>query len=111
MTRRRSAALVLLALAAVACAVNPVTGKKEFMLYSESQEIELGKQTDAEVAATYGVYDDAALQAYIGKLGAALAAKSQRPSCPGASRCSTARSSTPSPSRAARSMSPAASWP
>ncbi|NTV80982.1 MAG: M48 family metalloprotease, partial [Candidatus Aminicenantes bacterium] len=40
------------------------------------------KQTDAEVAATYGVYDDAALQAYVGKLGAALAAKGQRPDLP-----------------------------
>ena len=59
MTRTKFAALGLLAAAIVACAVNPVTGKKELMLYSESQEIELGKQTDAEVAATYGVYDDA----------------------------------------------------
>ena len=82
MSRTRFAALVLLLAAAVSCAVNPVTGKKEFMLYSESQEIELGKQTDAEVAATYGVYDDPALQAYVGKLGAALAAKGPRPGLP-----------------------------
>jgi predicted Zn-dependent protease len=82
MNRTRTAALILLACAAIACAVNPVTGKKEFMLYSESQEIELGKSTDAEVAATYGVYDDAALQAYVGKLGGALAAKGQRPQLP-----------------------------
>src|SRR5512136_539077 len=82
MTRTRSAALVLLCLAALSCAVNPVTGKKEFMLYSESQEIELGKQTDTEVAATYGVYDDAALQAYVSKIGLALAAKGQRPNLP-----------------------------
>src|SRR5512136_848397 len=82
MTRTRSAALVLLVAAAIACAVNPVTGKKEFMLYSESQEIELGKQTDTEVAATYGVYDDQALQAYVSKMGAALAAKGQRPNLP-----------------------------
>jgi predicted Zn-dependent protease len=82
MTKTKPAALVLLALAALSCAVNPVTGKKEFMLYSESQEVELGKQTDSEVAATYGVYDDAALQAYVGKLGAALAAKGQRTGLP-----------------------------
>ena len=62
MTRTRSAVLVLLLLAAAACAVNPVTGQKEFMLYSESQEIQLGRQTDTEVAATYGVYDDPALE-------------------------------------------------
>jgi len=82
MTRTKPLALALLCLAALSCAVNPVTGKKEFMLYSESQEIELGKQTDSEVAATYGVYDDAALQAYIGRLGTALAAKGQRPALP-----------------------------
>ena len=82
MIRTKFAALGLLAAAIVACAVNPVTGKKELMLYSESQEIELGKQTDAEVAATYGVYDDPALQSYIGKLGQSLAAKGQRPGLP-----------------------------
>jgi len=82
MTRTKFAALGLLAAAIVACAVNPVTGKKELMLYSEGQEIELGKQTDAEVAATYGVYDDPALQSYVSKLGLSLAAKGQRPGLP-----------------------------
>ena len=82
MSRSLSAALVLILAAALACSVNPVTGRKEFMLYSENQEIELGKQTDAEVAATYGVYDDPALAAYVSKLGLALAAKTQRPSLP-----------------------------
>ena len=52
------------------------------MFYSESQEIELGKQTDAEVATTYGIYDDQALGAYVNKLGLALAAKGQRPNLP-----------------------------
>jgi predicted Zn-dependent protease len=82
MTKIRTAALVLAALTLSACAVNPVTGKREFMLYSESQEIELGKQTDAEVAATYGLYDDAALGAYVSRMGLALAAKTQRPGLP-----------------------------
>ena len=83
MSRVKRATLVLLVLAAAAaCAVNPVTGRRELMLYSESQEIELGKQTDAEVAAAYGVYDDPALRSYVGKLGLALAAKGQRPGLP-----------------------------
>jgi predicted Zn-dependent protease len=82
MSRPQIAALLLLAAAFAGCAVNPVTGQKELMLYSESQEIELGKQTDAEVAATYGVYDDPALQAYVGTLGRSLAAKGQRPGLP-----------------------------
>jgi predicted Zn-dependent protease len=64
---------------AAACAVNPVTGKKEIMLISEQQEIELGKQTDAEVRSEYGVYADPALEAYVAATGAALAARTQRP--------------------------------
>jgi predicted Zn-dependent protease len=79
---KKTTVILLLAFIVVSCAVNPVTGKKELMLYSESQEIELGKQTDTEVAATYGVYDDAALSAYVSKLGLALAAKTQRPNLP-----------------------------
>ena len=82
MTRSKTAAIVLAALAAWTCAVNPVTGQRELMLYSEGQEIELGKQTDVEVAATYGVYDDKELAAYISRLGLALAAKTQRPGLP-----------------------------
>lgn len=82
MNRKSLAALVLLLAAALSCAVNPVTGKKEFMLYSESQEIELGKQTDESVAAQYGLYGDAALQGTISKMGLAMAAKSQRPGLP-----------------------------
>jgi predicted Zn-dependent protease len=85
MTRTRPAGLAawaLLAAAAAACAVNPVTGHRELMLYSEAQEIELGKQTDAEVAATYGIYDDPALQSYVSRLGLTLAAKGQRPDLP-----------------------------
>src|SRR5512136_2976261 len=83
MSRIKFAAFVLLLIAAAAaCAVNPVSGKRELMFYSEAQEIELGKQTDSEVAATYGVYDDPALQAYVSKLGQSLAAKGQRPGLP-----------------------------
>lgn len=78
----KTAALVLAALAACACAVNPVTGQRELMLYSEGQEIELGQQTDVEVAATYGVYDDKDLAAYVSRMGLALAAKTQRPGLP-----------------------------
>ena len=79
---RKSLGLVLWAALAVACAVNPVTGRRELSLISEAQEIEMGKQTDASVAAQYGVYDDAVLAAYVGKLGTGLAAKTQRPNLP-----------------------------
>lgn len=79
---RKMAAILILAFLAVSCAVNPVTGKRELSLISEGQEIEMGKQTDAEVASQYGLYDDPALAAYVSKLGLALAAKTQRPGLP-----------------------------
>ncbi|MBN1789279.1 MAG: M48 family metalloprotease [Bacteroidales bacterium] len=38
------------------CAVNPVTGKKQFMLMSEEQEVQLGLSYDPQVIATFGEY-------------------------------------------------------
>jgi predicted Zn-dependent protease len=75
-------AVLMLAVLAVSCAVNPVTGHRELSLISESQEIEMGRQTDIEVLGQYGLYSDPALSAYVGKMGLALAAKSQRPGLP-----------------------------
>ncbi|MEP7346553.1 MAG: M48 family metalloprotease [Gemmatimonadaceae bacterium] len=66
-------------LIAVSCATNPVTGKKELALVSESQEIEMGRQGAAEVTASIGLYPDAALQSYVGNIGRTLAAKTERP--------------------------------
>ena len=63
----------------ISCAINPVTGKKELMLMSESQEIQLGKQSDQEVIQTYGLYNDPKLTAYIESMGQKLARLSDRP--------------------------------
>jgi len=72
------AAVVLIA----ACATNPVTGKREFTLMSESQEIQLGLQSDAEIRREMGLYDDPALQQYVQGIGKRLAATSERPKLP-----------------------------
>jgi predicted Zn-dependent protease len=40
------------------CAANPVTGKKELMLLSETDEIKLGQETDLQVVKEYGLYED-----------------------------------------------------
>jgi predicted Zn-dependent protease len=64
------------------CAVNPVTGERELMLVSESQEIEMGRQYDQEVVSSIGLYSDPALQTYIQALGTRLAATSERPGLP-----------------------------
>jgi len=61
------------------CARNPVTGKNEFMLLSENDEIKMGQQADKDVVNTYGVYDDKVLAAYISQLGQSMVKISHRP--------------------------------
>lgn len=60
------------------CATNPVTGRQELMLLSESGEVRLGQQTDAQVSRTYGIYKDLELNAYVDRLGQQVAAGSHR---------------------------------
>ena len=72
--RARLLSPLLLTLAALAgCAVNPVTGETEFMLVSESQEQELGREADQQIVAQYGVVTDANLANYVSDLGQRLA--------------------------------------
>ena len=61
------------------CAKNPVTGKNDFMLMSKEQEIAMGQQSDPEIKAFFGVYEDAKLQAFINEKGQQMAAVSHRP--------------------------------
>jgi len=65
-----------------ACAVNPVTGKSELSLVSESQEIEMGRENAQSVQQSIGYYDDAAVQAYVAGIGQKMAAASERPQLP-----------------------------
>ena len=76
------AAVAALALTVAACATNPATGKREFSLMSEAQEVELGKQMDGEVRRQMGLYEDAELQQYVSDLGMRLARVSERPNLP-----------------------------
>jgi predicted Zn-dependent protease len=84
MRRFRSRGTVILVVLCVlgACATNPATGKKEFMLISEGQEIALGQQEDQNVVASFGVYDDPALQDYVANLGHSIAGRTERPDLP-----------------------------
>lgn len=61
------------------CAVNPVTGKKQLMLMSEAQEIEMGKQYDPQVTATFGLYQDEQLLQFIQTKGDEMGKISHRP--------------------------------
>ncbi|MDA1092853.1 MAG: M48 family metalloprotease [Acidobacteria bacterium] len=70
------------ALSLTACATNPVTGEREFVLVTEAQEIALGRESDAQVRSQMGVYDDDALQRYVEEIGLEMAARSHRPDLP-----------------------------
>jgi predicted Zn-dependent protease len=78
---RRAVALALL-MALPACATNPATGRRQLMLISESQEIQMGREADKEIEGAFGIYPDAEVQAYVARLGAELAASSERKDLP-----------------------------
>jgi predicted Zn-dependent protease len=61
------------------CSTNPVTGKKQLTLMSESQEISMGQQADPEIIGMFGLYEDSTLQAFINERGKEMAAISHRP--------------------------------
>src|SRR6185312_12163717 len=71
-----------LVLAPSGCARNPVTGKNELSLVSESQEIEMGKQSAQEVQQSIGYYNDPAVQQYVSSIGMKMAKASERPNLP-----------------------------
>src|SRR4030043_572881 len=61
------------------CAVNPVTGKQELMLLSETDEINLGRETDGRIVQQYGIYEDQKFIAYLNDICQRLAKVSHRP--------------------------------
>jgi predicted Zn-dependent protease len=75
-TKVSCVALVFLSLSD--CAVNPVTGKRDFMLLSERQETAMGQQSDPEIVGYFGLYNDKKLQNFIDEKGQQMAAISHR---------------------------------
>ncbi len=65
-------------LATGGCAVNPVTGKNDFVTVSESDEIKQGARYHQQILEQYGVYDNPELQAYVNNIGQQIAKKSHR---------------------------------
>ncbi len=61
------------------CSRNPVTGKRDFMLMSEGQEIALGQQSDPGIVQSFGLYNDAEIQKFINEKGLEMAKISHRP--------------------------------
>lgn len=75
---------IILTLLLNACATNPVTGKRELTLISQSQEIEIGKNNYLPTRQAQGgsFYLDPDLTDYIGKIGKTLSKYSDRPKLP-----------------------------
>lgn len=78
-TARIAAAILALSLIAMGCATNPVTGKREISLVSTADEAQIGKEGYSAVKAEYGVYDNAATQAYVNTVGQRVAKVSHLP--------------------------------
>ncbi|HEX8618978.1 MAG TPA: M48 family metalloprotease [Thermoanaerobaculia bacterium] len=79
--RKASLALTLVLLAA--CSTNPATGKREFNIVPESQEIAIGQQSHAQIIQQFGVYDEKPeLNRLVERIGRQLAAASERPHLP-----------------------------
>ncbi|HMP00037.1 MAG TPA: M48 family metalloprotease [Kiritimatiellia bacterium] len=86
MNRRDFIALTAAATAgglSVGCATNPVTGKRQFMLLSEGDEIALDREhAPHQLSADFGVTGDPALNAYIQQVGLSMTPHTQRPHMP-----------------------------
>jgi predicted Zn-dependent protease len=74
-----SVIILVTALILPSCATNPVTGERELMLMTESQEIAMGADYDLQVIAAYGLYPDQQLTGYVDAIGQDLATRSHRP--------------------------------
>jgi predicted Zn-dependent protease len=70
-------ALLLLGLSG--CAVNPVTGDQNFVMFSEDSELAIGRTNHPKIIEQYGRYEDEALQRYVQSVGEKVAAVSHRP--------------------------------
>lgn len=73
---------VVTTLVLLSCATNPVTGRRELSLVSESQEIAMGQSLLAGTQQETGFYNDPALTAYVASVGQKMASASERPGLP-----------------------------
>jgi predicted Zn-dependent protease len=83
---KRTSILISLAVVVclgLACAVNPVTGKKELSLISEEQEVAMGVQNyPVMTQISGGLYQDKSLQNYVRQVGMNLVTTCHRPDLP-----------------------------
>jgi predicted Zn-dependent protease len=85
MTRRRFLWMSALTAAGLAagCAIDPVTGKNEFNMMSEQEEIQIDRQySPLQFSADYGKCQDRNLNAYMSQVGRKLVPQTHRPRMP-----------------------------
>ncbi len=81
--RAHRLALPLILVVVIGCSTNPATGKREFNIVSEQQEIEMGRQSHEQVIRQFGVYDEKPeLTRLVEDIGRRIAATSDRPNLP-----------------------------
>jgi predicted Zn-dependent protease len=79
--RKATLALTLVLLAA--CSTNPATGKRQFNIVPESQEIAIGQQSHEQILQQFGTYDEKPeLNRLVERVGRTLATASERPNLP-----------------------------
>lgn len=85
-TARRSPLVLVAALTAAtlfsACATNPVTGRRELSLVSESQEVQMGRDASQNDLKRVGEVPSPEAIATVRRIGQSMAAKSERPNLP-----------------------------
>jgi predicted Zn-dependent protease len=65
------------------CAVNPVSGRRQLMMMSPDQEIDVDRrQSPFQFSADYGQVKDTGLNDYLDRVGREIAARSHRPEMP-----------------------------
>lgn len=65
------------------CAVNPVTGRQQLLLFSEGQEVAVDREhSPHQFSADFGVSQDSSLNSYVSTRGHELAGRSHRPDMP-----------------------------
>ena len=79
---RFSAPLLVATLTATACATNPATGKREFSLVSQDDEVAIGQEEAQKVIASMAVLQQQAVQEMVKRVGMEMAKASERPTLP-----------------------------
>ncbi len=71
-----------LTIGVVGCATNPVTGRRELSLISESQEIQMGREASQGDLKRVGETNRVDAQAMVRRIGQQISSKSERPNLP-----------------------------